>query len=986
MSKLTRDAWKAYFKGNYLRAGDLYKAAGERDKAVKMYLKGGDLATAAEVEESLGHIQSAVDLLLRAGDATSAAEMLGRHGHHARAAQLMGEAGNKAQAAHIALKGGNTQLAAHYFEQSGRFMEAGRLTIQEGNVGKALLLFERALKQMPASEALTPSELLQSREQMAEVARYFEQGQAYARAGEVYEALHRDLQAGQCWEAAKSFTRAMECYQRAGAPERVGAVAEMAKDTPLELQAEALAARGETEEAARLFAQGGKRERAAVLFEAAGNLPSAAELRREMGDFEMAGNLFYRVQAYLPAAECFQHAQLFSLAKQCYLAAGDVRSASRMAFEAGDWEEAVDLAQGDEDRELLLHRLQALPETAGDVLRIRLLKARLFLVMGQPRLALTCIEGSPEASGDREMWRLYITGRAHQELGAREQAAEAYRNLLALNVAFKDARSRLDEVAGKAATAPTKGTARYSLAARLGAGRYGQWYSGRDEALHLPVRALLSTPGGPARRLSEDSEDLQRLLGLTHSGVLALRDLDRDHQHLLLIYEEFGGRPLAEWLTEGYQPAPYAALDKLRQILEALAEGHSRHFLHGHLSPDAVLMDSEGRIKVQGLGLVHSFEDLALASPSDPLVLYLPPEVLQHKTLTTAADLYGAGALLMHLMTGHPPGGTDEVPGSQRTEDQSLFRGLSLPSPVKDFIRRLLAPDLLDRYSNAEDALRDLSALELPPGSVISGRYEILDELGRGGMGQVFRVKDRELDEVVALKTLRKRPDMDEASRARFLREIKLTRKITHPNVVRVFDLGTWQDLSYLTMEYIPGKTLSQWIREGEGRRSNLRQKVEILRGIADGLSEAHRLGIIHRDLKPQNVILTPAGIPKLLDFGIAYVAMEETTDLTGEGRFVGSPKYVSPEQIQGRPLDARSDIYCFGLLSYYLVTGQDPFTGDNPALIVLKQLRDEPPPPSRLTRLPASLEQLILWCLRKEPQDRPGSLAEVAKVLKEIV
>lgn len=986
MSQLTREAWKAYFKGNYIRAGDLYKAAGEREKCVKMYLRGGDLAMAAEVEESLGHIQAAVDILLRSGDSASAAEILARHGHHAKAAQLMGEAGNKAQAAFIALKGGNLQLAALYFEQSGRFMEAGRLTMQEGNVGKALLLFEKALKQMPASDALTPSELLQSREQMAEVARYFEQGQAYARAAEVYTALHRDLQAGQCWEAAKSFTKAMECYQRAGAPERASAVAELAKDTPVELQAEALAARGETEEAARLFARVGKRERAAVLFEAAGNIPSAAELRREMGDYEMAGNLFYRVQAYLPAAECFQQAQLFSLAKQCYLAAGDMRSASRMAFESGDWEEAVDLAPGDEDREPLLNRLQALPESAGDVLRIRLLKARLFLSMGQPKLALTCIEGAPEAHGDRQMWRLYITGRAHQDLGDLDRAAEAYRNLLALNIAFKDVRDRLDLVSGKASPILPSGTARYSLGGKLGEGRYGEWYAGRDETLRLPVRALITTLAGPAGRLPDDQDVLQRLLSFTHPGVLALRDLDREPRRMLLIYEHFGGRPLAEWLTEGYQPSPYAALDKLRQILEVLSEGHSRHLLHGHLSPDAVLMDSEGHVKVQGFGLVHSFEDLALSSATDPLSLYLPPEVLQHKTLTTAGDLYGAGALFMHLLAGHPPGAAEKPAGAQQAWDLHLFKGLSLPSPVKDLVRRLLAPDLLDRYANADDALRDLSALELPPGSVIAGRYEILDELGRGGMGQVFRVKDRDLDEVVALKTLRRRPEMDEASRARFLREIKLTRKITHPNVIRVFDLGTWRDLSFLTMEFIPGKTLSQWIREGEGRNANLRQKVDILRGIADGLSEAHRLGIIHRDLKPQNVILTPAGIPKLLDFGIAYVAIEESTNLTGEGRFVGSPKYVSPEQIQGRALDARSDIYCFGLLAYYLVTGQDAFTGDNPALIILKQLRDEPTPPSRLARLPVSLEHLILWCLKKEPRDRPDSLMEVAKVLKEIV
>lgn len=529
------------------------------------------------------------------------------------------------------------------------------------------------------------------------------------------------------------------------------------------------------------------------------------------------------------------------------------------------------------------------------------------------------------------------------------------------------------------------GSGRYAVSEKLGEGRYGVWYEGRDEALRLPVRLLAAPANSPASILAEDREELQKLLGLSHPAVLGLRDMERVKKQVLLAYEEFAGRPLSEWLREGYQPSAHAALDKLRQILEALAEAHGRHLLHGHLSPDSVFMDAEGKVKVQGFGIVRTFEDLRLASPSDPLKLYIAPEALAHRLLTTTSDLYGAGALFMHLVAGHPPAqpgeGAADVPW-----DQVLFKGLTLPPGAKDLLRHLLALSPLDRYGSAEDALKDLSALELPPGSVIAGRYEILDELGRGGMGQVFRVRDRDLDEVVALKTLRRRADMDEASRARFLREIKLTRKITHPNVIRVFDMGTWRDLSFLTMEFIPGRTLSQWIREGEGRKANLRQKVEILRGIADGLSEAHRLGIIHRDLKPQNVILTPAGIPKLLDFGIAFVALDETSDLTGEGRFVGSPKYVSPEQIQGLPLDARSDIYCFGLLSYFLLTGQDPFTGENPALIVLKQLREQPVPPSRLARLPGRLEHLVLWCMDKDPRQRPDTLAEVSKLLKEIV
>jgi serine/threonine protein kinase len=984
VSQLTREAWRAYFRGNPVRAGDLYKAAGEPEKALKMYLKANDLHAAAEMEELLGRISDAVDLLLRVGDPTSAAEVLARHGQFTRAAQIMGEAGNKVQAAVMAQRGNNPLLAAQYYEQSGRFVEAGRITFQAGHTAKALLLFEKALKQMPSMEALTASEQLQLREQFTEIARFFEQGQAFSRAAEVHEQMNNLRQAAQCWEAAKNFDKAMELYQRAGMPEKVRALAEQVESTPDLMKAEALAAKGEVQEAALLFAKAGNKERAASLLESSGNLAGAAELRHEMGDFEVAGNLYFRVQAYLPAAECFQQARLFGLAKQCYLQAGDMAEASRMAFEAGDWEEAVDFAPSVEEKETILQRLQALAPGTSDEVRLGILKARLFLDLGQPRLCLTCLEDLPRTEGRDELWNLYLGARAHHLEGNLEEAAKGYRRVLAQDMAFEDARERLQSLSSAPPPKPSQ-AARYTRGTLLWQDEYGQWCDGIDTSLQGSV--LINVPEATSLPFPalQDPEMLQRLTGLQHPSILGLRDVIRSDPPTL-VYEPMEGRPLSDWLKEGYQPSLYGALDKARQILEALEEAHNRRILHNHLSPAAVLMDREGRVRVRGFGRVQDFPALREAARLGALTPYLAPETAFSKTLTAATDLFSAGALMLHLLTGEVPAGLLTKEPRPPEAASEILRGVALPSAVREILLRLLAQDPADRYARAGEALRDLAALELPPGSVIAGRYEILDELGRGGMGQVFRVKDRELDEVVALKTLRRRPDLPEAARVRFLREIKLTRKITHPNVVRVFDLGNWRDLTFLTMEYIPGKTLSQWIREGEGRQANLRRKVEILKGIALGLSEAHKLGIVHRDLKPQNVILTPSGIPKLLDFGIAFVDLGPGVDLTDEGRFVGSPKYVSPEQIQGRTLDSRSDIYCFGLLAYFLLTGQDAFSGDNATLILLKQLKEEPTPPSKVVRLPATLENLVMACLKKAPQERPASLEEVSKVLKEIV
>jgi tetratricopeptide (TPR) repeat protein len=267
VSELTRKAWKAYFRGNYLQAGDLYKAAGELEKASRMYLKGGDLRAAAEVEEALGRVTQAVEYLLRAGDPNSGGPAGGRppppppaaprppaprprraaapprpprgaagapppHGHYTRAAQVYAEAGNKVQAAAMALKGNNQALASQLLEQAGRYMEAGRLAFQSGNVGRALLLFEKVLKQLPDSDSLTPSEALQQREQLMEVARYFEEGEAYDRAAEIHERLNNLLEAAQCYEAAKQFEKAAEYYRRLGALDRLGALGEKGARAP----------------------------------------------------------------------------------------------------------------------------------------------------------------------------------------------------------------------------------------------------------------------------------------------------------------------------------------------------------------------------------------------------------------------------------------------------------------------------------------------------------------------------------------------------------------------------------------------------------------------------------------------------------------------------------------------------------------------------------------------------------------------------------
>ena len=267
---------------------------------------------------------------------------------------------------------------------------------------------------------------------------------------------------------------------------------------------------------------------------------------------------------------------------------------------------------------------------------------------------------------------------------------------------------------------------------------------------------------------------------------------------------------------------------------------------------------------------------------------------------------------------------------------------------------------------------------ELREGMVLAGRYQLLGELGRGGMGRVYKAQDRELGEVVALKTLRSNA-LESTDQDRLLREVQICRRITHPNVVRVYDIGRFSGGLFVTMEYLEGRTLDVELRE-KGSLPLARVR-ELLAQLLAGLEEAHQLRIVHRDLKPSNVFLT-ADRAKLLDFGIARQEGPDT-NLTQTGEVLGSPKYMSPEQIQGEELDGRSDLYAIGVLLYVMLTGREPFVGKTPSAIALAQLREPPPDIGKYRAdLPVEWRELLSRLLEKDRERRFASAGETREAV----
>ncbi len=271
---------------------------------------------------------------------------------------------------------------------------------------------------------------------------------------------------------------------------------------------------------------------------------------------------------------------------------------------------------------------------------------------------------------------------------------------------------------------------------------------------------------------------------------------------------------------------------------------------------------------------------------------------------------------------------------------------------------------------------------ELRVGGRLAGRYEILAELGRGGMGKVYKARDLELGEIVAIKTLLApdQPGSDEETR--LLREVQICRRISHPNVVRVYDLGRFAGGLFVTMEYIEGRVLDELI-EKEAPLSFARVRF-LLVEIAAGLHEAHTQGVVHRDLKPSNVLVT-SGRVKILDFGIASMSGLGAR-LTQSGFAMGSPMYMSPDQILGRELDGRSDLYALGVLAYALIAGREPFDAVETRVLVLKQLQEAPPDIRRFRReTPAEWAAFLDRLLAKEPEERFQSAQEVLAALAKL-
>jgi serine/threonine protein kinase len=514
-------------------------------------------------------------------------------------------------------------------------------------------------------------------------------------------------------------------------------------------------------------------------------------------------------------------------------------------------------------------------------------------------------------------------------------------------------------------------------------------FQARDEVLKRPVSVRVNFYLDQAVRtwFMRESEALGQL---DDPGILHVYDAGVVGDLAYRIGNWIDGEGLREAVRRGPRPIP-TVLALARDLLGALEHAHLRGIIVRSISPLSVLVSAGGRATITDLRHCSYCLPAIPRGARPPALAFMAPEVRDASPGDPASDIYAVGALLYFAVTGQEPA---LDPGEIRRPTELRP---TCPQVIERIVLRALRAQPESRYFTAAEMLEDFASDAgtydtAPPtlGAVVSADedrarwekrlrralgddYELLDLLGTGGFGRVYRVRDLQLERLVALKVLHPALIRDPSVVERFRREAQLAARLDHPNIVNIYEIGGRSGLIWYTMELIDGPSLAQLV-EREGPLA-LDRVLRILREGLSALAHAHGFGLVHRDIKPENLLIASDGSLQITDFGLALALRQKFGGATSQS---GTPQFASPEQLLGERVDQRSDLYSLAAVAYYALLGRPPFPGITPEQILARQATDQLPDAiGRREDVSDALREVLDRALRADVEARYGSAAE---------
>ncbi len=557
---------------------------------------------------------------------------------------------------------------------------------------------------------------------------------------------------------------------------------------------------------------------------------------------------------------------------------------------------------------------------------------------------------------------------------------------------------------------------RYEIVSCLGEGGMGAVYKAIDRELDREIalktiRADVASNPVAIRRLKQETLLARQI---AHRNVVRVFDLGVSDGVRFITMELVEGESLKTLILRDKKLPAGRARAIMSQICEGLAAAHAEDVIHRDLKPQNVLIGKDGRARILDFGLARPVEQTGITRTGVIIGTpdYMSPEQALGQPADARSDIFSVGIIFYEVLTGTLPFTGRSMVESFLARTRERARPIesvepSVPADLARVVTRCLERDPAQRYQRAEQILNDLRTQDSPldpdraaskalepgmldheallPGVMLGPRYRIEAEAGEGGMGKVYRATDLDLNRTVALKVVRPGLAHDTESLQQLKQEISLASRISHKNVLRIHDLGEADGVRFVSMAWVDGDNLAHLIHTSAPFAE--KRIVELGLEICEGLEAACEQGIIHRDLKPSNVLLDSAGHACIADFGLARTAEAElASPLALAGEVTGTPRYMSPEQVEGKRTDHRTDIYSLGLILYEMATGAIPFKDDSAMQTMAERVTETPKNPKLLNpAISQDLANIILRCLERDAQLRYKNASALLQDLRHL-